>query len=1838
VNGAIVGESNNVINNNLIGSTIATKKIGYRGVFLANQSNIVISGNTIAGVSSTFYSGAEPDASGGIFVSGVNAVGNIFQNTISDIKNTNNTGAPSYGISLQTSTSNTGLKVYNNFIYNITGNGKNSAAIDNGMGIAILSGGGYGIYFNSVYLGTNQTTAGITADLFIGPSVANGIDLRNNIFSNRLTSGSRYAIYNTLTTAVFSFINYNDYFSSGSLGYLGEVIPTLGAWQAVTLSDGNSVNTNPLFVDPVLGNLHLQDASPLNNQAIAIAGITTDYDLAVRATPTDIGADDFTPPACAGSAGGVVANATSSILCVSGQVVLSCTGFTTGTGMNYQWENSPDGTTNWTTIAGETNPANLNTPTIFATTYYRLKVVCNAGVAGYSNVFMVTVKNPQIVSTAPASRCGNGVLTISATPNSGTSIQWFLNATGGAPIASGNSYTTPLLTSTKTYYAEPSFIGSNSTCGPLSPTAQGGTQSFQLTPWEVYFDVFNATTLASVDVFPSSSNLAYTIELYNSSNALIASTNFFSSVSGGATAQTVPLNFFILPDNGYYLYIKSEEPGNLGTGLMRNITGAVYPYTSTDANITGNGFSSSYFMCFYNWKFTNGCTVPRTAVTATISSPTAVTINATNANICNGNSTTLTASSTNAAYTYNWMPGNITGNSITVSPNVSTTYTVTASAGGCVTDQTQVINVTEAPSQVTLSPRNATKCGGIPLRIGASGASVPQTTIFSEKFNDASLVIPVGWDTTCSPVGSPGKWTARNNNYVWNSNRFSSNDSSRFFLTNSEAALTTVTSVLKLPKLNLTGYSNAKLYFWHHYQPFDGNGATPEVVSIERSSNPNATTWNVLWSKSNSAALPINPIGTTTSFRRDSVDLTALLTPFGGTGNTYNKPDSVYLRFRYFAYRDLWWAIDNIEIKGNATPPIIWTPEAGLFTDAAATIPYVSGTYEDTLFANPLTNTTYIATATSPNGCAVRDTSVITVRPTVSATITGTTTICSGNITDLNIAVTGVGPWTCTLRRVNGATVFDTTFTITTSPVIVPVSPTTTGANVYSIFVLTDANSCGISSANTATVTVTPTTQSIWTGASATPTSWAAAGNWCGAVPTTAQSAFIPAGLTNYPTISTITPAVLNLEIAQGATLTIANGAKLQIKGSVTNNGTLNNDGTIVLNASSALLTQTFPGGTTGVIPRMDTLEINRTAGTVTFDRKFAITDTGILKITKAFTININDTITIKSTALGTARIDTVSSTANLVYNNTGCFTIERYIPTGTLHNKSWQLLAAPTIGQTVKQAWQEGATSVSSNPKPGYGTTITSALSGATTSLGFDFYTPLGGTMKTYDNVSNSYVAISNTNQPITEPKGYMFFVRGDRSVTSGTAPAVPTTLRTTGRIYYGIGIDSAYTLTVPAGKCQSVGNPYASPIDFQKLILTSSGLDLTYYVWDPMLQSGAGLGAWQTISSFNGWKAIPGGTINYSTTIGNSRIQSGQAFFVYSTAGGTVRFTEKSKTNGTKSVFRNTSIDDHSFLRLNLNNASGVILDGNILAIDSSSSNAMDSNDALKLNNFGENIGIKNQDKLLSLDARQHIRSNDTLFYQISNFRNGSYQLEIIPENIASSLLGAILIDRYTNQQTVLNLMDTNRYDFTTGTELLSKAAGRFYIVFKELRPVPVTFLEVEAYKKLNDIEVKWKVANELNIANYEIEKSIDGVRFEKIASHNAGNISGLYTILDQNPVKGFNYFRIKSIGVDGQHQYSNVAKCWIESTNTIIAAIPNPIKNNKIELSFVHAAVGKYNFKLYNNEGQLLVARNTSHKGGNATHTIQPGIILPNGVYSLKITHPSGKIQTIKIAKTD
>lgn len=80
----------------------------------------------------------------------------------------------------------------------------------------------------------------------------------------------------------------------------------------------------------------------------------------------------------------------------------------------------------------------------------------------------------------------------------------------------------------------------------------------------------------------------------------------------------------------------------------------------------------------------------------------------------------------------------------------------------------------------------------------------------------------------------------------------------------------------------------------------------------------------------------------------------------------------------------------------------------------------------------------YTATLTSKNGCSTSVTTSITINNSCfapSGTISGYTTLCMGSSTQLNIAVTGQGPWSGTLSD-------GTVFSGSVSPIVVTVSPT----------------------------------------------------------------------------------------------------------------------------------------------------------------------------------------------------------------------------------------------------------------------------------------------------------------------------------------------------------------------------------------------------------------------------------------------------------------------------------------------------------------------------------------------------------------------------------------------------------------------------------------------------------------------------------------------------------------------------------------------------------------------------------------------------------------------------
>lgn len=69
-----------------------------------------------------------------------------------------------------------------------------------------------------------------------------------------------------------------------------------------------------------------------------------------------------------------------------------------------------------------------------------------------------TLTIPNITSTVEQSICGEGSLTLTANASAGT-IKWYATATGGTPIATGTTFTPPLLTQTTTYFVDAFEIG-----------------------------------------------------------------------------------------------------------------------------------------------------------------------------------------------------------------------------------------------------------------------------------------------------------------------------------------------------------------------------------------------------------------------------------------------------------------------------------------------------------------------------------------------------------------------------------------------------------------------------------------------------------------------------------------------------------------------------------------------------------------------------------------------------------------------------------------------------------------------------------------------------------------------------------------------------------------------------------------------------------------------------------------------------------------------------------------------------------------------------------------------------------------------------------------------------------------------------------------------------------------------------------------------------------------------------------------------------------------------------------------------------------------------------------
>lgn len=350
-----------------------------------------------------------------------------------------------------------------------------------------------------------------------------------------------------------------------------------------------------------------------------------------------------------------------------------------------QWQQSSTGTGSWTNVG--TNALTYTPATaITSTMYYRGIAICGLN-ADTSNVVTVVLNNPSILTSAGAERCGPGTLTLNATATPGATVNWYSAATGGSPLFTGSSFTTPSLTATTVYYVGALEGGSNGihtgkTAANPTATSGSGTTNFGLV-----FDALSAFKLESVVIYPVSASSAtanVTIDVINSSGTVVntATVNVTGS-PGGAVAQRVNLNFDIQPGTNYKIRPSSMggvnllfEPsasapsGNYGYPYV--VPGILSINTSTLTAAPTNTSRNDLYYYFFDWIVSTGCESPRSAVTATVKDPVSITTQPASQTVCSGSAVTFTVAATgNTPMAYEWKK-----NGLTIAGATASSYTI----------------------------------------------------------------------------------------------------------------------------------------------------------------------------------------------------------------------------------------------------------------------------------------------------------------------------------------------------------------------------------------------------------------------------------------------------------------------------------------------------------------------------------------------------------------------------------------------------------------------------------------------------------------------------------------------------------------------------------------------------------------------------------------------------------------------------------------------------------------------------------------------------------------------------------------------------------------------------------------------------------------------------------------------------------------------------------------------------------------------------------------------------------------------------------------------------------
>ncbi|MCP9746748.1 hypothetical protein EGI24_08580, partial [Lacihabitans sp. CS3-21] len=468
----------------------------------------------------------------------------------------------------------------------------------------------------------------------------------------------------------------------------GTTLAPLNMSPAITTCKGNTVSISGTPTNGLAPYIYSWSNGLGSTSSVSVStNVSNVYTLTVR---------DSNSPSCTATASvavnvvdspGVTITTPDSLICVNGVSTISSTIDIAGT-YTYQWQTSPNGTTGWANISGQTSSTFTNSFLVAGNYFYRVIVSgsaqCNAGTSNAFQIRVVSSPTAAVVSPSNNTCIGTAAILSASVSNGAGSItyQWQQSANGTSGWTdiggqTGSTFSPPFTVAGTFYYRVIATMSAAGCSYAVSPSY-----------------TFNVINPATVTVTPANTSLC------------IGATQILTTNVSGAS--------------GTYSILWQESNNN---SVWWNVTST----SSATLNTNNDSLELAYFRPVIDFSvcgiyYGNSVQIQTNAihtVDATI----------TNGTVCVGGSTQLNGivANTTGTVTYQWQSrtslfGTWTnvasgGNSINYTPPTSTAgliyyrlnVTTTGVNCGTISSQSLTLNIV-AQATVTIAASSATIC------------------------------------------------------------------------------------------------------------------------------------------------------------------------------------------------------------------------------------------------------------------------------------------------------------------------------------------------------------------------------------------------------------------------------------------------------------------------------------------------------------------------------------------------------------------------------------------------------------------------------------------------------------------------------------------------------------------------------------------------------------------------------------------------------------------------------------------------------------------------------------------------------------------------------------------------------------------------------------------------------------------------------------------------------------------------------------------------------------------------------------------------------------------------